>query len=250
MTGYQLLARDKAGHLPPEDDPFYPRFWPDRLEKLDRFLRASRKPVGVFLNIMGEWAGDWVPESWQNWMFEIIRRYPQHRFYLLTHQPQNLIKFSPFPPNCYVGITATTKDELEVACSAALRIQARIIFLSVEPFLERLTKPEWLIMPFRWLIIGAMTGTGDIEGRDEYLQLSPMPYGNRYTLQPRIEWVEEIVKAADKAGIPVFLKDNLLPLMIDSTLPEKAELFYNETGLRQEMPELESLKTEESHASP
>jgi hypothetical protein len=29
---------------------------------------------------------------------------------------------------------------------------------------------------------------------------------------PKIEWVQEIVEAADKAGIPVFLKDNLRPL--------------------------------------
>ena len=30
---------------------------------------------------------------------------------------------------------------------------------------------------------------------------------------PRIEWVKEIVRACDKAGVPVFLKDNLMPLM-------------------------------------
>ncbi|GAH56543.1 unnamed protein product [marine sediment metagenome] len=34
---------------------------------------------------------------------------------------------------------------------------------------------------------------------------------------PRIEWVEEIIGAADKAGVPVFLKDNLRPLAEEST---------------------------------
>jgi len=29
----------------------------------------------------------------------------------------------------------------------------------------------------------------------------------------KIEWVEEIVRACDKAGIPVFLKENLKPLL-------------------------------------
>lgn len=53
-----------------------------------------------------------------------------------------------------------------------------------------------------WLIIGAQT----------------KPYK-----PPKIEWVQEIVRAADKAGIPVFLKDNLSPLMGGN--------------LRQEMPE-------------
>jgi hypothetical protein len=46
---------------------------------------------------------------------------------------------------------------------------------------------------------------------------------------PRIEWVEEIIRAADKAGIPVFLKDNLLPLAREST-------GGIDFPLRQEMP--------------
>jgi hypothetical protein len=43
-----------------------------------------------------------------------------------------------------------------------------------------------------WLIIGTQTN----------------PYK-----PPEIEWVREIVEAADKARIPVFLKDNLRPLL-------------------------------------
>ena len=64
------------------------------------------------------------------------------------------------------------------------------------------------------------------------------------TVMPKIEWVREIVEAADKAGIPVFLKDNLKPLL------PKEKLFYKpmktkvneplkesvEILLRQEMP--------------
>ncbi len=30
------------------------------------------------------------------------------------------------------------------------------------------------------------------------------------TVMPKIEWVEEIVEACDKAGVKVFLKDNLV----------------------------------------
>lgn len=43
-----------------------------------------------------------------------------------------------------------------------------------------------------WLIIGAQT----------------QPYR-----PPRIEWVQEIVEAADRAGVPVWLKDNLDPIL-------------------------------------
>lgn len=74
-----------------------------------------------------------------------------------------------------------------------------------------------------WLIIGAQT---------------------RPTVFPKIEWVKEIVMASDQAGIPVFLKDNLKPLLINDKGHAHAsvELLDRviETGtwkLRQEMPQ-------------
>ncbi|MBA7575646.1 hypothetical protein ES708_17478 [subsurface metagenome] len=78
-----------------------------------------------------------------------------------------------------------------------------------------------LMAGINWVIIGAQT----------------KPYK-----PPKIEWVKEIVEAADRAGIPVFLKDNLKPLFTD----EQHRIFYPEWALnnietdwrlRQEMPE-------------
>ena len=76
-----------------------------------------------------------------------------------------------------------------------------------------------------WLIIGAQT----------------KPYK-----PPKIEWVQEIVEAADKAGIPVFLKENLRPILKDNW-PNQPWAFRNgyytdfehpniDRQLRQEMP--------------
>jgi len=61
---------------------------------------------------------------------------------------------------------------------------------------------------------------------------------------PRIEWVKEIVEACDKAGIPVFLKDNLEPLLRGHTLLELEGLIKTTKGqdgrytwrVRQELP--------------
>jgi len=234
------------------DDPFYPRFWPDRLKELDRFLTRSKKPLGVFLNIMGEWAGDWVPREWQDAMFELINRHPSHRFYLLTHCPQNLPQFSPFPDHCYVGVTVTGENpklsNLFNALDALDDIQCGMRFLSFEPLLKDFHITDLDIIlggTIDWIIIGALTGSDSAlaELSLEFPHLTPMPYGKRWTLQPKIEWVEEIIKAADKAGIPVFLKDNLEPLW---TLKNSREPFFkfsrpspgatNIGRLRQEMP--------------
>jgi hypothetical protein len=119
-------------------------------------------------------------------------------------------------------------------------------------------------MPFKmlhledidWLIIGACTGSSldmtytkyRLENPSEYRTLEIMPYGKKWTLQPRIKWVREIVEAADKAGIPVFLKDNLNPLFKGSPTEDivamgfamKHKTNLSAWQLRQEMPSIPS----------
>jgi len=59
---------------------------------------------------------------------------------------------------------------------------------------------------------------------------------NKLTLQ----WVEEIVRAADKAGIPVFLKNNLMPLILQHAKDKNAKwadrILDSGGRLRQGMP--------------
>ena len=207
---------NKAGTALILTDPFYPRFWPSRL--WDTYVK---KPSGIFVCDMGELFGDWLPSQWQDAIFENIRCNPQHRFYLLTKQPQNLIKFSPFPENCFVGVTVTRFQWLTIACENLRDIDAKIKFLSFEPLFERMNvsfSPNTLLYQLTgidWVIIGAQT----------------KPYK-----PPKIEWVEEIVRACDKAGVPVFLKDNLWPLFDGSKYAVPLWAFDKESKLRQEIP--------------
>lgn len=218
------LTLEQAGELQTRLlDPFYPRFWPERL--LDPDLE-SKKPKGIFPVDMGEWQADWVPIEWSHSLIGIIVACPQHRFYLLTHQPQSLNRFSPFPDNCWVGVTATDAKMARNALHELLRVEAKVKYISFEPLLERIYID--CAVGLDWVIIGAQT----------------KPYK-----PPRIEWVEEIVRAADKAGIPVFLKNNLENAMCDIPLNELEnytfwdKVFHDGEGeiygfdLRQEMPD-------------
>jgi len=181
-------------------DPFYPRLWPERLKepvnKIRRWGRQSQvlhtqEPKGIFVCDMSDLFGIGIPEEWTKRVLDRFQYCPQHRFYLLTKQPQNLIKFSPFPENCWVGVTVTSFEYLGRALYIGLsRIEAKIKFISFEPLLgeSQLKAVDLIDCGINWLIIGAQT----------------KPYK-----PPQIEWVEEIVEAADRAGIPVFLKNNL-----------------------------------------
>jgi len=181
----------------PSSDPFYPRFWPERLSEpnIDHTRRQHTK--GIFVCDMGELFAPWVPENWTASVLDVCWRNPWHRFYLLTHQPQELKKWSPFPPNCWVGVTATNRSSFIDACNYLNNITASTKYISLEPYLgDVCTGDRSLIVLYMkvidWLIIGAQT----------------KPYK-----PPEKEWVTDIVEVADRAGIAVFIKDNLKPVM-------------------------------------
>lgn len=215
--GVTKLSINKQVAIEREGDygnPFYPRFWPERLEELHQVMARmtsqgkifSSSPKGIFVCDMGELFGDWIPKEWQEDVFECIKANSHHRFYILTKQPQNLIKFSPFPDNCWVGVTATEQYQFVRAVSELRFIEATIKYLSFEPLLAHIPMlPEALTLAgIKWVIIGAQTNP---------------------TVMPKIEWVQEIVEAADKAGIPIFLKDNLLELV--NYVDKKTEFAFN-----------------------
>jgi len=203
------------------NDPFYPRFWSDRCNRID--MGPVGKPKGIFVCDMSDLFGIGIPEEWTHRVLDRCKDMPHHRFYLLTKQPQNLIKWSPFPSNCWVGVTATNQKAHNEAVVVLAYIEANTKFISHEPLLEHISlhspySPEGA---YDWDILGAQT---------------------RPTLYPRIEWVEEVVEAADKADIPVFLKDNLKPLLKNDNgwtpgiFVDARDSNGNE-WLRQELPE-------------
>ncbi len=175
-------------------DPFYPRFWEDRIGEPDKWGFDS-KPHGVFVCDMADLFGIGVPEEWTRRVLGVIdeqlMRPEKDRFYLLTKQPQNLAKFSPFPDNCWVGASATdTKMALE-ACLHLGDITASVRYLSLEPMLHSINLPFTLLETCHigQVIIGAQT---------------------KPNKKPNINWVLEVAEACDNAKIPVFMKNNLL----------------------------------------
>jgi len=119
-------------------------------------------------------------------------------------------------------------------------IKAEVKYISFEPLLSRIPLLANALSDIDWLIIGACTGSLEDIKRTNYIYkdtdgLMPLPYGKKWTLQPKIEWVEELVEAADKAGISVFLKDNLEPLF-EPYYELGYPWAYKWSSLRQEMP--------------
>ena len=174
------------------EDPFYPRFWEERIEEIKPSgawwdTLGGRQGRGIFVCDMGELFGDWLPYKWQEQVFDAIKSDPLDRFYLLTKQPQNLIKWSPFPSNCFVGVTATNQDMYDSAVYHLGRIQARIRYISLEPLLSPIHLPNYKDVD--WLILGGKSG------KDKFY--------------PPEDWIQKIEAVIDRLGISTFIFEKL-----------------------------------------
>ncbi len=147
------------------------------------------KPSRIFVGSTMELFGEWVPDEWMRQIIKAVDTHPQHTFQFLTKQPQNLAKWNPWPDNAWVGMSIT--DESYSYSVGLKRTDAKVKFVSFEPLLGsvNLKYLSWV----DWLIIGAETGNR--KGKPLLTEVH--------------KWAGEIIEAADEAGVPVFLKDNL-----------------------------------------
>jgi protein gp37 len=188
-------------------DPFAPRFWPNRLAELHQvkgwergrtltIARFEQKPRGIFLCDMGDLFGRLVPPEWTCSILEAVKGCPQHRFYLLTKQPQELQKWSPFPPNAWVGVSAWDFWSYENACHYLQDVGATVKYISLEPLLDwKIGEPTFYkVGGISWLIVGAQT---------------------KPSVKVPGEWIDDIVSSAKSAGVAVFLKNSLRSLVED-----------------------------------
>lgn len=162
-----------------------------------RFDEPQRKtkPRTIFVCSMADLFGEWVPDEWIEEVFAACDKAPQHRYLFLTKNPQRYLKLGeagklPKRPNMWYGSTVTSSD-MEYFYS-----NFHNVFLSIEPLLAeypKVTRPKNIGL--NWIIIGAETGN------------------RKDKVVPEKAWIDNICESADEIGIPVFMKDSLIPIV-------------------------------------
>ena len=192
----------------------YDPYWVEQIPK----RRGHRIFVGSTMELFGPWvdARDLITILHQ------CSQIPHHTFIFLTKRPEKLPK--EWPDNCWVGVSATDTHTTHKAFQFLAPIKATVKFISFEPLLGdvamREGKADWF-RSIQWVICGQQTPV-------------------RTSTMPKIEWLKEIVEAADRAGAPVFLKDNLRPLIFQDSITGQTALDWGLLtwggDLRQEFP--------------
>jgi protein gp37 len=179
------------------------------------------KPARIFVGSTMELFGDWIPAVYMKMIFNYVSFYPQHTFIFLTKQPLNLVKWSPFPDNCWIGCSSTGQIGMTADAFAGLNsIEAKVKFISFEPLLSECSLSDYLdVVGTSWVIIGQQTPSSK-------------------KTAPKVEWINDIVRACDASHIPVFLKDNLEELLIQD--PSAGHFWYQDSWykLRQDFPQI------------
>jgi len=176
---------------------FAPTYHRYRMKTLDKLKMGNNIFVGAMADIFGEW----VPDAWLDDVFKVCIDRPQHNYLFLTKNPNRFITYGvpTQKENIWYGTTITGPADMD-------RMTALIIdgktFVSIEPLHKRLSKEDiQLICKLSdWVIIGAETGRSN----DKIL--------------PEFDWIKDIVLEADNVGIPVFMKDSLIPIVEEKNM--------------------------------
>ena len=172
---------------------FAPTFHKHRLAQVRHW--KDEKPRNIFVCSMADIFGDWVPEEWITQITDAFKEAPQHNYLFLTKNPIRMINLIERgvieeKDNFWFGTTTTKADDMFFASETANA------FVSIEPMhgpLEII--PPILKEQLKWAIIGAETG-------------------NRAgKIVPEPDWILEAAYNFEQLGIPVFMKDSLIPII-------------------------------------
>lgn len=165
-----------------------PQFFPERLKKL-----KAKKSRNIFMDSMSDiadWEDEWIIET-----FKAIEENPQHNYLFLTKRPivyEDWLQFGQ--KNIWCGATGTETRTVNQAIYYLSWNKGCNTFLSLEPLLNEVHFTKG-IEHINWVIIGAETGN------------------RKNKVIPKVEWIERIVNECDICGIPVFMKDSLIPII-------------------------------------
>lgn len=177
--------------------------------ELQRPLKR-KKPCTIFVCNMNELFGPWVPAEWAQRIIDVANCSP-HRMLYLTKFPRYIVQYE-MKASTWVGATLTGRPALDLHRAGIIRDLPATYgqrFVSFEPLCGQVLTGGLLESgKLNWLIIGSLNKSG-----------RPVPASKGGT---RLEWVLPLLERADKLGIPVFIKKELLRLYPE--LPERREV--------------------------
>ena len=156
---------------------------PSRLN--DPFKR--KKATVYFVNSMSDIFHENMPVDYLDRIFKVIEDTPHHTYQILTKRAERMCQYlsvREIPKNIWLGVTVDNRKEGLPRIDKLRNLNAKVLFLSVEPLLEDLGKMN--LENIDWVIVGGESGN----------KARPMDK----------EWVINIKQQCETEGIAFFFK--------------------------------------------
>ena len=186
-------ARNNVRRFHMIDDFEKPAFFPSKLRLMER-----KRPQNLLLTGMSDFAG-WEP-AWREAVFSKMAENPQHQYLFLTKRPA-CIHFSSQLDNAWFGVTVTSSKEKGRIQALQAHIHGRHYHVTFEPMFDDIGQVD--LTGVEWIVIG--TETGRRKGKA--------------VSQP--EWVWSLTNQAHALGIPVFMKEDLVPMIGEDNMVQE-----------------------------
>jgi protein gp37 len=147
----------------------------------------KKKPTIYFVNSMSDLFHENMPVDYLNKIFDVIEKTPQHTYQVLTKRSDRMFKYlnqRKVPKNVWLGVTVENKKEGLPRIDKLRKLEATVLFLSIEPLLEDLGQIN--LDKIDWVIVGGESG-------------------NRARAMEK-EWVVNIKKQCEEKDVAFFFK--------------------------------------------
>ena len=192
-------ARNNVKRYHMTEDFSTPVFFPEKLRLMDK-----ARPQNFLLTGMSDLAG-WK-EEWRELVFERIRQSPQHQFLFLTKRP-DLLDFKTDLDNAWFGVTVTRRSELWRLNALRDNVKARHYHATFEPLFDAPGQVD--LSSISWIVVGTMTGA-----QSRKVRTDPA-------------WAYSLTEQAHKLQIPVFFKEDLIPVLGEEHMIQELPEAFN-----------------------
>lgn len=193
-------ARNNVRRYHMIDDFEKPEYFPSKLRLMDK-----SKPQNFLLTGMSDFAG-WQA-AWRDEVFAKMAQNPQHQYLFLTKRPEQ-ISFATELDNAWFGVTVTSSKEKHRIADLKKHIKGKHYHVTFEPMFDNIGEVDF--SGIDWIVIGTETGRRK---------------GKAIT---KPEWVYNLTEQAHTFGIPVFMKEDIIPIMSEKNMIQELPQAFNQ----------------------
>jgi len=192
-------ARNNVKRWHITEDFNQPVFFPGKLRMMDRQCPQNFLLTGM--SDLSVWKKEWLDE-----VFTKIHQNPQHQFLFLSKRP-DLLHIETDLDNAWFGVTVTRKAELWRIDALRKNVKAKHYHVTFEPLFD---DPETVnLQNIDWIVIGTMTGAQSKK------------------IHTESAWTYSLTQQAHSLNIPVFWKEDLIPIMGEESMIQELPDQFN-----------------------